>query len=406
MNAKRQKNIVLGFILVCTVVLSFVVGMNIKSNNDSQNLLEESIKSQLISIAVAAKEIIDVDKFIECNTIGDSRNNITYTTELARLRTLAHNVDAKFIYALKKIEDEYIFIYDSDHTEENQNFKPYRIEQVHADAFNGMMSAGIMNLQDAFGNFSTGAVPIIKDGQVVGIVAVDIPDSQIQKSLGQFKINTVMLVSVLAAMLVIVGILLIKLLGSINGMQKELEHMAKFDRLTKLPNRQYLIEYLEDLTSKKNPDPFTLFFIDLDNFKKVNDNAGHDVGDLLLQHIAGFLQSASESSQVFRPMSGSLNVAARIGGDEFLIVSQDLSTADEAAAFADELLQGFKNEGIDKYIDKYEVGMSIGAALFPTDTKNFHVLIKYADIAMYHAKRAGKNRYMLYSEEMKHKEER
>jgi diguanylate cyclase (GGDEF)-like protein len=179
--------------------------------------------------------------------------------------------------------------------------------------------------------------------------------------------------------------------------------MANYDKLTDLPNRRYLLECLAEYTAKEQKTPFALFFIDLDNFKQVNDNAGHDAGDALLQRVALYLQNAHENSGVFRPGPGSLNVAARVGGDEFILIIPSMSEKSAAESFADEIVKGFHAEPVDKYIDKYGVGLSIGVALYPEHTENYHVLIKYADIAMYHAKRAGKNRYRVYYEEMEQK---
>lgn len=138
----------------------------------------------------------------------------------------------------------------------------------------------------------------------------------------------------------------------------------------------------------------------MDNFKLVNDNAGHDAGDELLRHIAQYLDSTAENAKSFRPSAGQLNIAARVGGDEFIQVVNGVDTAEKAAEVAKHLLENFQSEQIDRYIEKYKVGMSIGVALYPYHSANYHVLIKYADVAMYHAKHGGKNQYRIYTEEM------
>ena len=178
--------------------------------------------------------------------------------------------------------------------------------------------------------------------------------------------------------------------------------MANIDVLTGLPNRQFLITYLAELSGKAlmNNEPYAFLLIDLDNFKRVNDGAGHDAGDELLRHFAVYLSTILEHSKTFRPPAGALNVSARIGGDEFVLVVPGVKTEDEAQMVAKKVLDNFSSQTIDKYVQKYQVGLSIGVALFPHHTDNFNVLIKYADVAMYYAKRNGKSGYRLYSEDM------
>lgn len=95
-----------------------------------------------------------------------------------------------------------------------------------------------------------------------------------------------------------------------------------------------------------------------------------------------------------------LNIAARVGGDEFVQVVTGVDNIEEAAKVAEDILDGFTNAGLHRFIGKYNVGLSIGVALCPHHTQNFHVLIKYADVAMYQAKRNGKNQYCVYWEGM------
>lgn len=175
---------------------------------------------------------------------------------------------------------------------------------------------------------------------------------------------------------------------------------ALFDNVTGLPNRQHLMEHLVELTADPIKGAFGLVFIDLDNFKVVNDNAGHDAGDELLRSIAQYLDHALYDTMSFRPSAGKLNIAARVGGDEFIQVVNGLDTHEKAALVAEKLLDGFKSGHMSRYIEKYSVGLSIGVALYPHDTEDYHVLIKYADIAMYHAKHGGKNQYRIYTDEM------
>ena len=185
-------------------------------------------------------------------------------------------------------------------------------------------------------------------------------------------------------------------------MQKKLFDMANYDVLTGLPNRQYLMNYLTEISQKalEQQASFALLLIDLDNFKSVNDNAGHDAGDELLRDIAKYLDSMNSNSKSFRPPPGLLNVSARIGGDEFIQIIYNVETIDEVEKVAKKLLDNFRSHVNNRNVEKYHVGLSIGAALFPYHTNNYNVLIKYADIAMYNAKSGGKNAYCIYSDDM------
>ena len=102
----------------------------------------------------------------------------------------------------------------------------------------------------------------------------------------------------------------------------------------------------------------------------------------------------------FRRPAGALNASASIGGDEFVQIVPNVKTLDEAEFIAKNMLTNFGSQKLDRFIEKYQVGMSIGVALFPIHTENYNVLIKYADIAMYHARKNGKNNYSIYNETM------
>ncbi|MDL2214174.1 GGDEF domain-containing protein [Clostridia bacterium OttesenSCG-928-O13] len=392
--------------LFCLVVLVFVGFMNYKSAKEQQDILEKSIENQLLTVCFAARDIIDVERFLTYTDDAAVAADMDRYTQVRReLRDLVQKAGVSYIYVLREIDGEALFIFDTD-TEDEEILIPYELEEVHKEAFAGKNAAGVMNVVDEYGSFNTAAIPISSRGQVVGIICADMEDRYVQESLQASRFNTRMLIIVLflvmAAMLVVVNVLMRRL----RGLQTKLHHMAHHDTVTGLPNRQYLLEYLANHTSGPDPKPFALLFIDLDNFKSVNDNAGHDAGDELLRNIAGYLQGSLKDAKSFRPTAGSLNVAARIGGDEFVQIVDGVSDETQAGHVAQELLDGFTNANFDRYIEKYKVGLSIGVALYPYHSDNFHVLIKYADIAMYHAKHGGKNSYRIYTDEMAPKDEK
>ncbi|MDL2295500.1 GGDEF domain-containing protein, partial [Lachnospiraceae bacterium OttesenSCG-928-E19] len=395
---KHIVSITIGFSLV---IFCFVTGMNWKNSRGLQIILEDSVKSQLISIAYAAQEIIDTRAFMSYNSIDDIEAKQTgYTATLKQLRLLAEDVNAEYIYVLKSVdEDTAVFVFDTD-TENEEVFIPYELSDIHMEAFAGKDTAGILNLSDEYGSYNSGAIPLRYNDEIVGIVCVDLEDQHIRAAKKEVTLNTIILS---AALLITLGVMIYgmkQLTRQIQQMRDKLEEDARYDAVTGLPNRKYLMEYLADTIKETPGEPFALLFIDLDNFKQVNDNAGHDAGDELLKHIGQYLSNSVADSQAFRPSAGQLNIAARVGGDEFIQIVRNVSTEEDAARVATQLLEGFKNQNFDRHIDKYNVGMSIGVALYPFHSENFHVLIKYADAAMYHSKRGGKNTYTLYDESL------
>jgi diguanylate cyclase (GGDEF)-like protein len=376
--------------------------MTLKNTSDLSEILERSIKSELISTSIAAREIIDVDRFYSYNSMSDILSDWeAYSETLESLRSLKRMVGATYIYALKLIDGTYYFVFDTDEYDDTL-LDPYDISYVHERAFRGEDYAGIMNVIDEFGSFNTGAVPIWKDNKVIGIISTDIEDTLVQASRSASARNAAVLIVSLVATIGIMIVTVWLLLRNVRKMQEQLFRMANFDVLTDLPNRQYLLTYLGEVSERalKHNEPFAFLLIDLDNFKNVNDGAGHDAGDELLRNISVYLGNIHESSKSFRPPAGILNVSARVGGDEFVQIIPGISTEAEAELAAKKVLDNFHLQSISPFIKKYNVGLSIGIALFPSHSSNFHVLIKYADIAMYHAKREGKHTYRVFNHEM------
>jgi diguanylate cyclase (GGDEF)-like protein len=139
--------------------------------------------------------------------------------------------------------------------------------------------------------------------------------------------------------------------------------------------------------------------IDLDNFKSVNDNAGHDAGDELLRQIAAYLNNIHNGSESIR-LPDTQCITARIGGDEFVQIIFGISSQDDARTVAERVLYNFTSLVPNSNIERFQVGLSIGVALFPYQTDNINILLKYADIAMYYAKNNGKGTYSIYNDEM------
>lgn len=169
----------------------------------------------------------------------------------------------------------------------------------------------------------------------------------------------------------------------------DLRHAAYHDTLTGLPNRLFLTDALPRLiaASKEHGHVLAFLLIDLDGFKRVNDTLGHQAGDILLQAVAERLRQC-----VSRPEN-----CARLGGDEFVLLETWPCDCHAAERLATTIITAV-NQPV--YIDGNEVrvGGSVGIALAPQDADSPKMLMRLADVAMYKAKRAGKNRFVFSTE--------
>lgn len=410
-EAKKKESktriIVISLILALAfILLVIVLYMENKSAKEQRELLADSIKNQLTSITLAARDLIDPQVIENYNSLEDlEEDEDTFISMRDDLRKLAKSTGADYIYIIKYVDGECMFIVDTDEEDETV-FIPYEPSQVHLDAFEGKTSSGVMNVVDEYGSYNTAAIPLYNGTRLVGVVSTDIEDRYYAESIQRTKTTLTILIVVLLVVLSTMIGLIIFLLKRVNKMQDQLRILAHHDTVTGLPNRQYLLDILEEKTKNHAYLPFALVFVDLDNFKNINDTAGHDMGDEVLYRIGEFLDSDRKSVHAFRPAAGQINVAARVGGDEFIQIVDKIGTPDQAVAYANTLLDNFKSGPFEEYRSKYGLGLSIGISLYPIHTSNFHVLIKYADIAMYHAKHGGKNDFRIYDEAMKPKNEK
>jgi diguanylate cyclase (GGDEF)-like protein len=172
--------------------------------------------------------------------------------------------------------------------------------------------------------------------------------------------------------------------------EKNLE-LANQDMLTGLPNRKMVIENINLTIDKRKSHggKFSILFIDLDNFKRVNDSLGHDVGDVLIQKVGARFKSVISSE----------DIVARIGGDEFIILQDNINSVGEAENLAirvrNVLKESFRYMSNDIY-----TAASIGISIYPDDGVDISSLMKNSDIAMYEAKKSGGNSYRVYSGSM------
>ncbi|MCS6179991.1 EAL domain-containing protein [Shewanella baltica] len=169
--------------------------------------------------------------------------------------------------------------------------------------------------------------------------------------------------------------------------EEELRKLTNNDLLTGLPNRSNLQVTLSNLVNREIAH--ALMVLDLDNFKRINDSLGHQIGDTLLKLVAARIKS-------LLPKNTSIY---RLGGDEFAIVLDKGSDISASAAIANRIIEGLK-PAFEVSNEQLVLGLSIGIVLYPEDEQSEQALLRKADIAMYHAKSAGGNCYQFYSESL------
>jgi len=162
--------------------------------------------------------------------------------------------------------------------------------------------------------------------------------------------------------------------------EEQLQRLANFDYLTNVPNRRLLMLHLDSCITraKKHNKKFALLFIDLNDFKTVNDTFGHDAGDELLKTIASRLKESMRGT----------DMVARIGGDEFMVVLEEISDTNDALAIS-EKIKSTVNKPITLNNRLTTMSISVGASIFPDDAVNVDEMMKVADKSMYAEKNHG-----------------
>ncbi len=173
-------------------------------------------------------------------------------------------------------------------------------------------------------------------------------------------------------------------------LEAKLKQMAYYDKLTDLPNRNLIQKHLKKTLarSKRHEYSFAVMFIDLDGFKAINDELGHECGDLLLVEVADRLNNAVREE----------DLTGRLGGDEFIIVFEE-TNENEVELIAERILTSASKPYMINE-NEANISPSIGISLFPQDGEDIETLIKNADTAMYFAKNNGKNSFKFYSPDL------
>ncbi len=170
--------------------------------------------------------------------------------------------------------------------------------------------------------------------------------------------------------------------------ESQLKKMAHYDALTNLPNRTLFYDRLDKAMQRAQRDNtmLSIIFVDLDDFKIINDTLGHSSGDIVLSETAKRLTHIVRNS----------DTVARLGGDEFVIILEKVSQLSDVSYIADKIITEVKIPMQLKDDKNCEIGVSLGISTYPNQTTDKKELLEFADSAMYEAKQNGKNCYKIY----------
>ncbi len=173
-------------------------------------------------------------------------------------------------------------------------------------------------------------------------------------------------------------------INQIKSKESELRTLATHDTLTNVYNRRGLFERIDEMV-RQTTQKFALIEIDIDNLKEINDRFLHETGDEFLRWFAWILKSTTRGN----------DIVSRIGGDEFILVLDNIKNKENVIRFCEKLYDNFNNSIDDKF-KPLNVNMSMGISIYPNDSKAPNILIKQADEALYYAKQHGKGQIKFF----------
>ncbi len=173
---------------------------------------------------------------------------------------------------------------------------------------------------------------------------------------------------------------------------RELKHLAHHDPLTQLPNRRQLFAHLESALerARRHNARVAVLFIDLDNFKTINDSLGHAFGDSVLQAVSERLRAQRPAASAF---------GARFGGDEFTVICENISTIEEVERIGTQILEQFQSSLI-VHGRELRISVSVGASVYPDHADDSHALLRAADAALFSAKERGRSCWSMFAPEL------
>jgi len=350
-----------------------------------RNLIVNELGNNAVNVAFTAAKFIeqDIDPFIALAKVEDYDRQEYDTDYYKRMQTLFRelkkNTGATFVFAEKKLSDLKIAYLIDGEDPSSELFSPIGTADNMGELELRVFKEGITGATDIenwefWGKFVTGYAPIVdrSTGEVVGVVGVDFSFDYIENLLSKIR------------RLIIFPFLLILLLGTyiLSRLAIDRSTALNIDYLTGLHNKRYHDVRLSSLIRKQRfyGRPLSLMIIDVDSFKEINDEFGHDVGDETLKMVARKIKLYTRST----------DICSRVGGDEFAIILPE-TDLERARLIGERIVDRFRSDLSATKKDCYpEITLSIGVAQW-REGMSARELNQLADVAMYRAKSKGRN---------------
>lgn len=383
-HASKQKTVYISVFLIVAVLLSIV---GCFTYLEIKNVAILSLGKSAEKVAITAADFIeaDIDSYQVLAQTGDYASGNYEQEYYQKMNELFHNIQAEtgvsYIYTTKKLSDtEAVYILDGEDPK-SKFFSPIGSVDELEEAGRNVYSTGIaestnLTVSEKWGTYLTGYAPI-KDpqtGEVCSVVGVDFSSASIMKLME--KIELVLVIAVFS-LIVLTSFIIFKLIGDKFAAEN-------VDYLTALHSKRYHDYQLSDLIAKARNSESTLFLmmIDIDFFKEINDEYGHDVGDQVLRHIADIIKTSARKK----------DVCSRFGGDEFVLILSD-ANEEQVGSIAARIMEKLRKSPLvleDCVLEGTEVTLSIGIAQWKNEMCNQN-LTQYADEALYFSKQKGRN---------------
>ncbi len=404
-----MKNISIKFFIIF-ILLAFMGSLGMifgeffkEAKNSTEQLLEENIQST----------VLNLKHFLNKNLKKHNINQITASLD----NTINGNALIKDLHIVDEKNKKVIYATDRDTVMQHPDTKCIAISQIiNADIFNEQCYSFSIKLFDKFEPYYYKSYVYLDKKYI---------DSLLQNQINKY---TIMFIGYGLFFIIVIWLLLKKFLVNpleklrqfayyqtntpkeffiqelesiryslnltfkrLQKEQEELFNLSTKDSLSGLYNRLSLMEKIEWLIAKgeRSNEQFALLFLDLDNFKNINDTQGHEFGDKILQHVSKILLDSVREN----------DIVSRLGGDEFVIILPELKSNETVL----EVIKRIQTRLIEPVVFNtlsYSVTVSIGITIYPKDGRDATTLLKHADIAMYKAKALGKNNFHFFTDNL------
>ena len=391
-------------VILSTVVLIVVAAAILGLWLTSRQSAFDGFRGRLIDLAREAAVSIDPELHERIRR-PDQLNSPEYVRAVEPLRRIRRAVPTiHYAYTIVLAGGEVHFVLDAadpqartatGQPEQSGVWDVYKpITPTMIRALGGVATASDRLHADEWGTFMSGMAPIFDaSGRQIGAVGLDVDATTVVDRLALYQKRALLGLAPAGLLIIIAGILYYRVRCRGLGLEFALIKAAKEDRLTGLPNRTVFMEQLELALQRVRDGEqagCAVLFFDFDRFKLVNDTLGHDAGDELLRQIARRL------SRGLRP---GVNLISRFGGDEFLVLLNELRSTEDAVRVAERLLNAL-TPSYRIFAHEVHSMASVGIVTSNQCSGNAEEVVRNADVAMYEAKRAGRGCSVLFSEAM------